>query len=153
MEAARPATEADVDAVAALADEGVAELRPMRGGDVWAASRPGRPIADRLRAAVAADDELLLAGTLDDVVLGYALARVATLTDGRPIAVVDDVYVDPAARGVGLGEALVEALVTWARDRGCIGIDAVALPGHRETKNFFEAAGFTARLLLMHKPL
>ena len=30
------------------------------------------------------------------------------------------------------------------------GVDATALPGHRQAKNFFERAGFTARLLVMH---
>jgi hypothetical protein len=32
-----------------------------------------------------------------------------------------------------------------------VGIDAFALPGMRETKNFFEGSGFTARLLVMHR--
>ena len=31
--------------------------------------------------------------------------------------------------------------------------DAMALPGHRATKNFFEAHGFTARALVMHRRL
>ena len=34
-----------------------------------------------------------------------------------------------------------------------MGIDATALPGNRATKNFFEAHGFTARLLVMHHAL
>ena len=32
-------------------------------------------------------------------------------------------------------------------------VDAFALPGHRATKNFFEEEGFTARALIMHRPL
>ena len=39
------------------------------------------------------------------------------------------------------------------RGRGCVGIDAIALPGHRAAKNFFEAHGFTARALAMHHQL
>jgi hypothetical protein len=34
-----------------------------------------------------------------------------------------------------------------------VGIDAVALPGMRETKNFFEAAGLVARAIVVHKAL
>ena len=41
-------------------------------------------------------------------------------------------------------------ILTWCRARDCRGIDAIALPGNRATKNFFEASGFTARMLVMH---
>lgn len=36
---------------------------------------------------------------------------------------------------------------------GCLGIDALALPGNRETKNFFEASGLTARAIVVHRSL
>ena len=32
-------------------------------------------------------------------------------------------------------------------------MDAMALPGHRSAKNFFEESGFTARKLVMHHRL
>jgi len=61
--------------------------------------------------------------------------------------------VEPEAREVGVGEAMADALVAHCDDRRCIGIDAPALPGHRAAKNFFEAHGFTARALVMHRRL
>jgi hypothetical protein len=48
---------------------------------------------------------------------------------------------------------MAEALVAFCTARGCVGIDALALPGHRAAKNFFEESGFTARALVMHRPL
>ncbi len=45
---------------------------------------------------------------------------------------------------MSVGEGLLEQLVAWCREQGCVGIDAFALPGHRAAKNFFETAGFTA---------
>ena len=51
---------------------------------------------------------------------------------------------------VGVGEVLLGALVGWCRDRGCLGVDSTALPGHRATKNFFEEQGFVARSIVMH---
>ena len=45
---------------------------------------------------------------------------------------------------------MIERVLAWCRDRQCVGVDAVALPGHRATKNFFEEFGFTARALVMH---
>jgi len=50
-------------------------------------------------------------------------------------------------------EAIAAQLVAFCTEEGCVGIDAGALPGHRDTKNFFERTGFTARSLTMHKPL
>jgi hypothetical protein len=44
-------------------------------------------------------------------------------------------------------------LVAFCAGRGCVGIDALALPGHRAAKNFFEESGFTARAIVMHRSL
>ena len=47
----------------------------------------------------------------------------------------------------------MDAMVVWCRERGCIGIDGLALPGNRETKNFFETFGLVARAIVVHRPL
>ena len=44
-------------------------------------------------------------------------------------------------------------LLAWATAQGCFGIDALALPGNRATKNFFERYGLTARAIIVHKRL
>lgn len=152
MEGARRAVVGDVPRIVELAEELLAELVPLRGGDLWAASRgPEPPLAEHYAARIDRSDGLLLTGTIDDVVVGYATAHVERLRDGRRLAIVDEVYVEPAAREVGVGEALLDAAVSWAADEHCDGVDAVALPGHRQAKNFFEAHGFTARLLTMQR--
>ena len=153
VEATRPATDADLPVLAELAAAALDELRPMRGGDVFTASRSGRAPADDLALATKDPDQLVLAGTLDDAIVGYARVRVDALPDGRRIGVVDDLFVLEDARGVGVGETLMDAVLAWCRERGCRGVDAVALPGHRATKNFFEESGFTARLIVMHRRL
>ena len=94
-----------------------------------------------------------MVGTIDDVVIGYALARAEVLRDGTQLGVIDDLFVEEGARAVGVGEAMIGALVEWCGERGCRGIDAMALPGHRAAKNFFEESGFTARKLVMHHVL
>jgi GNAT superfamily N-acetyltransferase len=72
------------------------------------------------------------------------------LRDGTRLGEVTELFVTPEARDVSVGERLLTGLVEWCRSRGCAGVDAFALPGHRAAKNFFESAGFTARALLMH---
>jgi GNAT superfamily N-acetyltransferase len=152
-ETAREAVEDDLPRLVELADGAVAELQVMRGGAIWAAQRAGISSLDRLRNALRDDAHLVLAGTIDGTTVGYAVTRIEQLHDGRQIGVLDDIFVEEGARGIGVGEALVNAALQWCREKGCVAADAAALPGHRVTKNFFEESGFTARLLIMHRTL
>ena len=153
-EAARPATAADVPRLGELVAEAVAEQAEGRGGRIWAARETRALPAEASLAALVADPgALVLAGTIDATIVGYAVAVTEQLRTGDRLGVVTDVYVDPGARGVGVGEALLDQVVAWCEAAGCIGIDALALPGNRSTKNFFESFGFTARAIVVHRRL
>ena len=153
-EAARLVTAADLDRLAELAAAAVTEQAGDRGGAVWSV-RESRPVpaADSLARDLADDGTLMLAGTIDDVVVGYAVVHVEPMRDGRLLGVLSDIYVEPDARAVGVGEVLVDKVLEWCRERGCAGVDALALPGNRQSKNFFETFGFTARALVVHRSL
>ena len=154
METARPATIDDLATIVDLARALRAEWRAIRGGELWEVREARPEPLDAGFAALLHDPEAaLIVGTIDDSVLGYGSGYVETLRDGRRLGVIEELYVEPEARAVGVGEAIAEALVEFCRVHRCAGIDARALPGHREAKNFFERAGFTARALIMHKPL
>ena len=152
MEDARVAHETELARVAELARELRQELLGERGGALWVI-REARP--EPLDAALAElsrrDDALVVVGTTEDAVVGYGIARWEPLRDGTRLGVIEEIYVEPEARGVGVGELLIERLSAFCIDTGCIGVDATALPGHRQAKNFFERAGFTARSLVMHR--
>ena len=128
-------------------------LELFRGGDVLGAD-PGRPVssAGSLRAAFDSPTQLALVGCLGPVVVGYAVVT-TDMTSRGPVAVVGELFVEPAARDVGVGEALMSRAVEWAESRGCVGIDSVTLPGDRETKNFFESFGLVARSITVHRRL
>lgn len=152
MEAARRATCDDLAEIDRLADLARAQLAGQRGGPLLL-RREARPEGPMRLPASDDPDTALIVGTIDGVVVGYGYARAETLRDGGRLAVVDELFVEPEARGVGVGEAIMDELVTFARDRGCAGIDAVALPGDRATKNFFERFGLTARAIIVHRDL
>ena len=95
----------------------------------------------------------MLVGEIDGAVVGYARARLDRLSTGDLHADLTDLYVEPDAREVGVGEALLDAVIGWATAQGCTGIDSVALPGMRDTKNFFESAGMVARAIVVHRKL
>jgi GNAT superfamily N-acetyltransferase len=151
MEAVRPATEDDLPRLVELARAGIEELRPMKGGSLWV-RREARdePVEDGLKMALADGDSRVVVGTIDGFPVGYGVAHSEELHDGSLLGVVDDIFVEEGARQVGVGEAMMGDLVAWCEERGCVGMDALALPGHRSTKNFFEESGFTARALIMH---
>jgi GNAT superfamily N-acetyltransferase len=151
VEGVRPATEADVERLATLCRDAQTELAPGRGGAVFVAreARP-EPIEDSLESALADPKQRVWAGTVDDTVIGYAVARIEVLRTGANLGVVEDIFVEPEARAIGVGEALMGAAMEWFTAERCIGVDAYALPGDRATKNFFEGSGFSARLLVMH---
>ncbi len=154
-EAARPATTEDLPLIVALAGEFRSAMTAQRGGPLWAAHDALAPLTVASLTAYRADStRATLVGTLDGHVLAYGLARLEPITRGNEtIGVIDELFVAEPARAVGLGEVLLAALVTWCRDSGGTGIDATALPGDRQAKNFFEAAGFKARRLVMHTDL
>lgn len=154
MEAARPATVHDVARMAELYEQAKEEMLAFRGAGLLFMREARRdPVATSLAAAIDDPGRGVWVGTIDAVVVGYAAGRIEELPAGELLGVVEDIFVEAGARSVGVGEALADAAVGWFEDRGCCGADALALPGTRATKNFFEEAGFTARLLVMHKPL
>jgi GNAT superfamily N-acetyltransferase len=154
MEGARPATQDDLEQIVALAREAIDELREEKGGELWFRRHArAEPLATSLAAAIDDERQLVVVGTIDDSVIGYGAARIESLTDGEPLAIVDDLYVLPGARGVGVGESMMDALIEWARAAGAVGIDSIALPGMRDTKNFFESFGLVARAIIVHRSL
>jgi ribosomal protein S18 acetylase RimI-like enzyme len=154
IEAVRRATKDDVARIADLARVAIAELIATKGGPVWA-RREGRiePLDESIRAAIADRDTVALVGTIDDVVVGYAIAAAEVLADNGRLARLTDLYVEKGARDVGVGELLLDSVLAWATEAGCFGIDSIVLPGNRETKNFFESAGMIARAIIVHRPL
>lgn len=116
------------------------------------------PLVDRLTNAMDHDDAAVITGTFDDVVFGFALVELVEFPgagedEAKRITRLSHFLVDPEAREVGVGEAIMNRAVEWAVERQCDGIESRALPGDRETKNFFESFGLKARLLTVHRSL
>ncbi|CAB4893797.1 unannotated protein [freshwater metagenome] len=95
-------------------------------------------------------DSVVLVGTWCDAVVSYLVMHLSAAKDR---GVITQAYVQAEARELGLGDTLVEWAIAAVRAAGLGGIEAVALPGDRETKNLFERAGLTARKLTVYKAL
>ena len=94
----------------------------------------------------------VLVGTVGGAQVGFAVGRVDPVGEAS-LGIVDALYVEPRCRGMGVGRALLDALIGWFAESGCRAVDGAALPGDRLSKNFLEGAGFKARLITMHRSL
>ena len=159
MESVRAAVGPDLPRCVELLTEASREAGGVRGGALLAAlggfggagaaAGPGAPVD---LARVVGDwygAGSLRVGTIDDVVVGLAAGTVAV--GERTVGRVECCYVEPAARGVGVGLGLVSALLAWFGERECSDVDAFALPGDRSMKQLLETAGFKTRLLVLHR--
>ncbi len=149
---ARPATSDDlphlIDFYRALEKEQLA-LRPL-----WdIAEGLAEPIADSFAALLDRDDVRLVIGELDGVPLGFAMSTLDTMlpqAGGAEVATIRLIFTEPEARGVGIGHEMASDCLEHFTARGVRYFDARVSPGHRNAKNFFEAHGFSARLIVMH---
>ena len=152
--AARPARTEDLGVLGELATLAIEELTPNRGGAVWRRhlARPVPP-DESLADDLADPASHVVVGTIDDTVVGYGVVRAETLADGGRLGVISDLFTHPGAREVAVGELMMNDLVEWCRAEGCFGVDSIALPGDRHTKNFFESFGLVARAIIVHRSL
>ncbi len=151
MESARPATPADGPELSRLWAQAVAELDGQRGGSLLAGTLSRPDMQGFLDGAFADPDRLLVLGLFAGVTVGLASAGVERRRR-EPVTAIELIFVEPSARRVGVAEAMLDVVGEWSRTRGSVGVDAPALPGSRSAKSFFEAHGYTARLLIMHRP-
>jgi ribosomal protein S18 acetylase RimI-like enzyme len=88
-------------------------------------------------------------------VAGFGSTVMASLTVriDSTVASIEHVYVVPDSREVGLGDALIQTLLSELRTRGVQSIEAQALPGDRGMKNLFERHGLIAQTILVGKSL
>ena len=143
----------DLAVIGQLATLAVDEQREGRGGAVWSRREARADAESSISAAMESETTRVFVGLLDEVVVAYAVFSVETLTDGGQLGRIEDLFVAPEGRGIGLGEALMESVTDAARAARCFGIDAFVLPGNRVAKNFFEASGLTARAIIVHRSL
>lgn len=153
MEAkARPATTDDLAELVRLYRLLEAEMTALH--PMWPrADGLPEPVEEQLAAAISDRDTLLYVGELESAVLGFVMARSEAVLPPAddPIGSVRLVFTEAEAREVGVGAEMLQAVLDEFRRRGFTLFDAHVLPGHRLAKNFFEAAGFSARSIVMHR--
>jgi ribosomal protein S18 acetylase RimI-like enzyme len=103
------------------------------------------PTTDELGEVVASPaTDLFIA--LDD---GGNVVGMSTLVTFRiPTAMrawIEDVVVDDAGRGQGVGTALTQAMIDRARELGCATVDLTSRPKREDANRLYRRLGFVAR--------
>jgi phosphinothricin acetyltransferase len=131
----RPAQPQDAESVAAIYNHGIDErqatfeTRARRPNEIAGWLEEGRPF--------------LVAAEQDGTILGFA--RVSAYSTRRAYAGVGEhaVYVDPAARGRGVGVMLLHALADAAEEAGYYKLTSRVFTTNRASLALHRAAGFT----------
>ncbi|CAI8388633.1 MAG: Uncharacterised protein [Acidimicrobiales bacterium AG-410-I20] len=154
VENARTAEVSDLENLERLALKSNEEVLQKRGGKTLSLQNPNYGQLRKLFEQAFMDElaEVFI-GTIDDSVVGYGVIRESRLQDGTPHASIEAIYVEEEARSVGVGEIIMEKMLEWAQSRSIPTVDSVALPGDRQTKNFFETHGLVARAIIVQKDL
>jgi ribosomal protein S18 acetylase RimI-like enzyme len=102
------------------------------------------PTQDELAEIISAPSTVLFIARLDEHIVGtLTLATFRIPTGVR--AWIEDVVVDTAARGHGVGEALNQAAILEARHRGAITVDLTSRPSREAANRLYQRIGFVAR--------
>ena len=102
------------------------------------------PTQEELAEIIAAPSTVLFIARLDEHIVGtLTLATFRIPTGVR--AWIEDVVVDSAARGHGVGEALNQAAILEAHHRGAITVDLTSRPSREAANRLYQRIGFVAR--------
>jgi len=102
------------------------------------------PTADLLRRIVADGATDLFVARVDGQILGALTLAVFQIPTGVR-AWIEDVVVDEAARGHGVGEALNRAALDRARSLGARTVDLTSRPSREAANRLYQRLGFVAR--------
>ena len=101
------------------------------------------PDASELAAILAAGSILFIA-RVDGVIVGSLTLVLYRITTGLK-AWIEDVVVDEAARGHGVGEALNKAALDEARRHGAKAVSLSSRPSREAANRLYQRMGFTPR--------
>jgi GNAT superfamily N-acetyltransferase len=130
----RRASTGDATTVATLLDAFNREFDTPTPGVAW--------LAARLRDLLAGPDVVVLLAGEPAVGVAVISFRLNVWYTG-PVALLDELYVEPAHRSRRLGHALLEAACACARERGSEVLEINVDGEDVDARRFYEAHGFT----------
>jgi GNAT superfamily N-acetyltransferase len=102
----------------------------------------GRNRAFFCRFIAPSEDGMLLGAWRAEDLVGYACLywHFTSLVPAETV-LMNDLYVDPAARGVGTGHALIETSASIARERGAHHLEWATAPDNETAQRLYDSTG------------
>ncbi|MGH9210945.1 MAG: GNAT family N-acetyltransferase [Acidimicrobiales bacterium] len=88
--------------------------------------------------------DLFIALSDDGTIVGISTLVTFRIPTGLR-AWIEDVVVDEAARGTGVGHTLTQAMLDRAHDRGCVTVDLTSRPSREAANGLYLKIGFQPR--------
>lgn len=113
---------------------------------------------EELRSIIADELTPVFVAEKDGMVLGYAFCihqqhiNNNNLTDIRTLYI-DDLCVDEASRGMHVGRALYDHVISYARENGYYNVTLNVWAGNDSAKRFYESVGLKVQKVGMEKIL
>jgi ribosomal protein S18 acetylase RimI-like enzyme len=141
----RPATSSDANAAVGL----MAQLGDYSRGHIDSG------VEDRLRAMLERPQyAIFVAEQEGERVVGLLTASQRwTLWHAGPCAIIEELVVDEDARRQGIGRALIEAAIEWARAQGCSEVEVSTDLDNTHAQAFYRQLGFESEALLLEYEL
>jgi ribosomal protein S18 acetylase RimI-like enzyme len=76
-----------------------------------------------------------------------------TLWHTGPCALIEELVVDEGARRQGIGRALIQAALDWAKAQGCSEVELSTEPDNLKAQAFYRRLGFESIALLLEYEL
>lgn len=95
---------------------------------------------DLIRQAAIHPQARLLVGEVDDDPVAMLFGR---LDDETQLLDIGSVWVDPDMRRRGVGRGLMNAAMSWAEERGALGVELWVTEDNEAAQRLFEHFGFT----------
>lgn len=127
-----------------IATEATEELRAGIARILPQLSSSPPPSVEDLAAIIADADSSLFVARLDGEIVGSLTLALYRIPTGLK-AWIEDVVVDEAARGHGIGEQLNRAALDDAQRRGAKGVSLTSRPSREAANRLYQRIGFIAR--------
>lgn len=114
--------------------------------------RPEAGYGRFLVSQISQPNSVVLVAEDSGTVVGYLFADVEQtnwMELRGPCGVVHDIYVDPTARRLGAGRALMDAGIAWIRSKGKSQVVLMTKTGNENAQRLFASVGFRRTMLEM----
>ena len=115
-----------------------------------------RGYAAFLRSQLNDDDAIVLVAERDERIVGYVYAGLEPLSWRElrgPAGFIHDVIVEAEERGAGAGRALIDAAISWLRERGAPRVMLCTAEPNEGAQRLFLRLGFRRTMIEMTREL